>query len=86
MVPDIPRPSLSVGPGQRPSGVARVDQLPVALLVPATGPASTSAVQVEMPNGGTGYLSDNDNQADLVLLWDIGAPLQFCGLSGAPRA
>ena len=57
-----------------------------ALLVPRTGPPSTSAVQVEIPNGGAGYLSDNDNQADVVLLWDVGAPLEFCGLSGAPRA
>jgi hypothetical protein len=55
-----------------------------ALVVPGTGPASTTEVQIEMPNAGTGYLSDNDPQAVVVLLWDVGAPLQFCGLSGHP--
>jgi hypothetical protein len=56
-----------------------------ALLVPPTGQASTVPVQVEMPNDGTGYLSDNDPGAVLVLVWDIGTPLTFCGLSGAPH-
>jgi hypothetical protein len=26
-------------------------------------------------------LSDNDAQADVVLLWDVGAPLALCGLA-----
>lgn len=56
------------------------------LLVPSTGPAPTVPVQVEMPNAGTGYLSDNDPGTVLVLLWDIGTPLTFCGLSGAPHS
>jgi hypothetical protein len=52
-----------------------------ALLVPPKAPASTTAVQLTVPSGGTGYLSDNDPQAELLLLWSIGTPLELCGLS-----
>jgi hypothetical protein len=52
-----------------------------ALLVPPSGPASTSAVELTVPPGGTGYLSDDDAEADLLLLWDVGTPLELCGLS-----
>jgi hypothetical protein len=55
-----------------------------ALLVPRTGPASTNAVQLTVPPDGTGYLSDNDSRSELVLLWDIGTPLELCGLAPGP--
>jgi hypothetical protein len=84
---------LRVPPGEKGASV-QVSAAPAspgltnylnALLVPPTGQASTVPVQVEMPNDGTGYLSDNDPGAVLVLVWDIGTPLTFCGLSGAPQ-
>ncbi len=49
-----------------------------AVLAPAYGPASTTPVELAVPDGGVGYLSDNDPGADLVLLWDVGAPLTLC--------
>ena len=49
-----------------------------AVLAPAHGPASTTPVELAVPDGGVGYLSDNDPGADLVLLWDVGAPLTLC--------
>ncbi|HMK96045.1 MAG TPA: hypothetical protein VK425_00780 [Acidimicrobiales bacterium] len=52
-----------------------------ALLVPSRGQASTQPIDVEMPNDGNGYLSDNFLGGDLVLMWDIGSPLNFCGLA-----
>ncbi|HTT91824.1 MAG TPA: hypothetical protein VMF65_19880 [Acidimicrobiales bacterium] len=52
-----------------------------ALLVPPSGPAATSAVQLTVPPDGTGYLSDDDPGAQLLLLWDIGTPLELCGLA-----
>ena len=55
-----------------------------ALLVPRTGPGSTTAVQLTVPPDGTGYLSDNDSRSELVLLWDIGTPLELCGLAPGP--
>jgi hypothetical protein len=57
-----------------------------ALLVPYSGPAATTPVQLVMPDDGTGYLSDDDDTAEVVLIWDIGTPLQLCGLAGAARA
>jgi hypothetical protein len=50
------------------------------LFVPPSGPAATSAVQLTIPPGGTGYLSDDDPGAEVVVLWDVGTPLQLCGL------
>jgi hypothetical protein len=49
-----------------------------AVLAPPRGPASTTPVELAVPDGGVGYLSDNDPGADLVLMWDIGAPLTLC--------
>ena len=54
-----------------------------ALLVPYSGPAAHAPVQLVVPNNGTGYLSDDDNRAEVVLIWDIGTPLLLCGLAGA---
>ncbi len=51
------------------------------LLVPRHGPVSTNAVQLAVPAGGTGYLGDDDPRADLLLLWDVGTPLELCGLA-----
>jgi hypothetical protein len=53
-----------------------------ALLVPPAGPASTSLVQLLVPDDGTGYLSDDQPGTEVVILWDVGTPLQLCGLSG----
>ncbi len=55
-----------------------------AVLVPAHGPSSSTPVELVVPPDGTGYLTDNDAQADLVLLWDEGTALELCGIS--PRA
>ncbi len=52
-----------------------------AVLAPSRGPSSTVPVELAVPDTGTGYLSDNDAQADVVLLWDVGAPLALCGLA-----
>jgi len=80
---------LRVVPGQKGAS-AQVSAAPAlpnltnylyALIVPAHGQASTATVDIEMPNSGAGYLSDNDPSASLVLMWDIGSPLTFCGLA-----
>jgi hypothetical protein len=55
-----------------------------ALLVPANGPAASTAVQLLIPPTGTGYLSDDDPGAELLLLWDVGTPLDLCGLATGP--
>ncbi len=55
-----------------------------ALLVSPSGRASTTAVQLAVPLAGTGYLSDNDPEAELLLLWDVGTPLELCGLRAGP--
>ena len=52
-----------------------------ALLLPYRGQASAQPVDVEIPNDGHGYLSDNFPSGDLVLMRDIGSPLNFCGLA-----
>jgi len=49
-----------------------------AVLAPPRGPDSTTPVELALPAGGVGYLSDNDPGADLVLMWDVGAPLALC--------
>ena len=83
---------LRIPPGQRSASV-RVSAAPAspgvtnyvaATLVPPSGPASTNPVQLAIPSGGTGYLDDNDAQAELVLLWGVGTPLELCGLSVGP--
>jgi hypothetical protein len=80
---------LRLLPGQR-AGSVRVVTPPASpgltnhlgvLLVPRNGPVSTNAVQLAVPPGGTGFLSDDDPRADLLLLWDVGTPLELCGLA-----
>jgi hypothetical protein len=79
---------LRLGPGEKGASL-RVVSAPAApgvtnhlaaLLVPASGPVATSAVQLMVPPGGTGYLSDDDQGTELLLLWDVGTPLELCGL------
>jgi hypothetical protein len=83
---------LRVPPGQRSASV-RVSAAAAspgatnyvaALLVPPTGPAATNLVQLVVPASGTGYLSDNDPRTEVVILWDVGTPLQLCDLSTGP--
>ncbi len=80
---------LRLPPGQNSASVrlsaaaasAGATNYVAALLVPATGPASTNLVQLAVPASGTGYLSDNDPGTEVVMLWDVGTPLQLCDLS-----
>ncbi len=80
---------LRVPPGQssasvRLSGAAAAPgatNYVAALLVPAAGPASTNLVQLAVPASGVGYLSDNDPGTEVIILWDVGTPLQVCDLS-----
>jgi hypothetical protein len=83
---------LRVPPGQNSASV-RLSAAPAspgvanyvaALLVPPTGPASTNPVQLVVPASGTGYLSDNEPRSEVVVLWDVGTPLELCGLSVGP--
>ena len=78
LLPGEPAASLRVVSPPASHGVT--NHLAV-LLVPPNAPPSTTAVQLTVPSGGTGYLSDNDPQAELLLLWSIGTPLELCGLS-----
>jgi hypothetical protein len=83
---------LRVPPGHEPASVRLVTapaspgvaNYVAALLVPPAGPASTSPVQLLVPADGTGYLSDNQARSEVVVLWDVGTPLQLCGLSTGP--
>ena len=76
--PESPAPRYGSSAAPRRQGAT--DHL-AALLVPPAGPISPAPVELAVPPGGTGYLSDNDPGADLLLLWDVGAPLELCGLS-----
>jgi hypothetical protein len=83
---------LRVPPGQQAASV-RLSAAPAApgtanyvaaLLVLPGGLASTSPVQLLVPAGGTGYLSDNAPGTEVVILWDVGTPLEVCGLARGP--
>jgi hypothetical protein len=78
-------PSASVRVVSAPASPGLTNHV-AALLVPPRGPASTTPVQLTVPAGGTGYLSDNDSRSELLLLWDIGTPLELCGLAPGPGA
>jgi len=54
-----------------------------AVLAPPGGPSSSVAVELAVPANGTGYLSDNDPGAQLVISLSSGTPLRLCGLAGA---
>jgi hypothetical protein len=55
-----------------------------ALLLPPGGPASTNPVQLLVPASGAGYLSDNAPGTEVIILWDVGEPLQLCGVATGP--
>jgi hypothetical protein len=62
-----------------PPGTA---QYLAAVLAPPGGPSSSVPAQLAVPANGTGYLSDNDPGAQLVISWTRGTPLTLCGLAG----
>lgn len=55
-----------------------------ALIAPRRGPEATVANEMEMAPEGQAYLSYNDPQAALVLVWSVGTSLTLCGLANAP--
>ena len=52
-----------------------------AVLAPPHGPSTSLPVELVVPPNGEGYVSDNDAQANLVLLWDAGTALTLCETS-----
>jgi hypothetical protein len=52
-----------------------------AVLVPRRGPSSSVPVELVVPRSGTGYLSDDDANAKLVVTWTSGTMLKLCGVS-----
>jgi hypothetical protein len=61
-----------------PSGVTNYL---AAVLVPRQGPSSSVPVELVVPRSGTGYLSDNDARARLLITWTKGTTLKLCGVS-----
>jgi hypothetical protein len=41
---------------------------------------------VLVPDSGSGYLSDNAPGTEVIILWDVGEPLQVCDLASSPAA
>ena len=79
---------LRMAPGE-PSASVRAIVPPAAgtsanylagVLVPPTAPSSSVPVELTVPAKGMGYLDDNDPQAELVVMWNVGTPLTLCGL------
>jgi hypothetical protein len=70
--------SVQVSVPTPPAGAA---EYVAAVLAPPGGPSSSVAVQLAVPANGTGYLSDNDPGAQLVISWTNGSPLTLCGLA-----
>jgi len=68
-----------------PAPAGTTDYL-AALIVPRGGPAATQPAELAMPASGTSYLSYDDADAKLVLLWDAGTTLTLCGLQGPGRS
>lgn len=54
-----------------------------AFIVPPHGPSSSVPVNLVVPPTGTGYLTDNDSGAKLVLTWTEGTVLRLCDISPA---
>ena len=72
--------SLQVSVPTPPAGTA---EYVAAVLAPPRGPSSSVPVELAVPANGTGYLSDNDPGAQLVISWTGGTPLTLCGLAAA---
>jgi hypothetical protein len=66
-----------------PTPPAGTPEYVAAVLAPPGGPSSSVAAQLAVPANGTGFLSDNDPGALLVISWTAGTPLTLCGLAGA---
>jgi hypothetical protein len=80
---------LRVPPGETAASVqvsvptppAGTPEYVAAVLAPPDGPSSSVAAELAVPANGTGYLSDNDPGAQLVITWTAGTPLTLCGLA-----
>jgi hypothetical protein len=66
---------------EAPPARPRVDRYLAAVLVLRRGPSSSIPVELVVPPGGTGYLSDNAPLAKLVISWTGGTTLRLCGIS-----
>jgi hypothetical protein len=67
-----------------PPAAAGLTNYLAALIVPREGPSATNPAELAMPAGGLAYVSYNDPDAKLVLMWNVGTPLKLCGLGTAP--
>jgi len=77
-------------PGGQGSASVKVDGDPTppgtidyvaGLLVPPRPPSTSQPVELTVPAKGTGYMSDNDPGADVVMAWVEGTALTLCGFS-----
>jgi hypothetical protein len=66
-----------------PTPPAGTPEYVAGVLSPPGGPSSSVAAELAVPANGTGYLSDNDPGAQLVISWTSGSPLTLCGLAAA---
>ena len=69
----------SVEVAAAPAATGVTNYLGAALLVP--GEPAPAPVQLAIPARGRGYLDYNGQGGTVKLSWDIGAPLELCGLS-----
>jgi hypothetical protein len=72
--------SASVQVNAPPAPVGSVNYL-AAVLVPRVGPTTPDPVELTVPGRGTGFLDDNDPDAQVVVTWNVGSPLTLCGLA-----
>jgi hypothetical protein len=68
-----------------PPATAGSTQYLAGVLVPKVAPSSSVAAELAVPANGTGYLSDNDPGAQLVITWVAGNPLTLCGITVAGK-
>jgi hypothetical protein len=69
--------SIEIESSPPPAGAT--DYLGAMLVLPRE--PSSSPVELTVPARGTGYLNDNDNGADLVILWTEDTPVTLCDFS-----
>ncbi|MGC8626281.1 MAG: hypothetical protein ACP5VR_01800 [Acidimicrobiales bacterium] len=67
-----------------PPAAAELTNYLAAVIVPRQGPSTSNPAELAMPASGLTYVSYNDPDAKLVLLWNVGTPLKLCGLEAAP--